>query len=71
MMCNTTFNNNSVLSRRSILLMEETVVPGENHRPATSHGQTLSHNVVSSTHRLCGIRTHNVSGNMHWLHRLL
>jgi hypothetical protein len=23
-------------------------VPGENHRPVTSHWQTLSHNVVSS-----------------------
>jgi hypothetical protein len=27
----------------------ETGVPGENHRPVTSHGQTVSHNVVSST----------------------
>ena len=32
---------------------------GENHRPVTS--QTLSHNVVSSTHRLGVIRTHNFS----------
>ena len=23
-------------------------IPGENHRPVTSHWQTLSHNVVSS-----------------------
>jgi hypothetical protein len=30
-------------------LVEETEVPGENHRPLTSHWQTLSHNVVSST----------------------
>ena len=29
--------------------MEETEVPGENHRPTTSHCQTLSHNVVSRT----------------------
>ena len=28
--------------------MEETGGPGENHRPATSHWQTLSHNVVNS-----------------------
>jgi hypothetical protein len=28
--------------------MEETGVPGENHRPVASHWQTLSHNVVSS-----------------------
>jgi hypothetical protein len=32
-------------------LMEETEVPGENQRPAISHSQTLSHNVVSSTPR--------------------
>jgi len=31
--------------------MEETGVPGENHRPAASHCQTLSHNVVSCTPR--------------------
>jgi len=33
------------------ILVEETGVPGENHRPVTSHWQTLSHNVVSSTPR--------------------
>ena len=27
--------------------------------------QTLSHNVVSSTLRLSGIRTHNMSGDSH------
>ena len=29
--------------------MEETGVPGENHRPAASHCQTLSQNVVLTT----------------------
>ena len=48
---NATFNNISVISWRSILLVEETGVPGENHRPVASHWQTLSHNVVSSTPR--------------------
>jgi hypothetical protein len=43
------FNNISVISWRSVLLMKETGVPGENYRPATSHRQTLSHNVVSRT----------------------
>ena len=43
-------------------MVEETRVPGENHRPATSRCQTLSHNVVSGTPRLSKIRTHNVSG---------
>jgi len=31
---NFTFNNISVISWRSVLLVEETGVPGENHRPA-------------------------------------
>ena len=34
-----------------ILLVEETRIPGENHRPAASHWQTLSQNVVSRTPR--------------------
>jgi hypothetical protein len=38
-----------ILYWRSVLLVEETGVPGENHCPATSHWQTLSHNVVSRT----------------------
>jgi hypothetical protein len=38
--------NISVISCRSVLLVEETGVPGENHRPVASHWQTLSHNVV-------------------------
>ena len=37
MMLNATFNNNLVISWRSVLLVEETGVPGENHRPAASH----------------------------------
>ena len=48
--------------------MEETGVPGENHWPAASQWQTLSHNVVSSTSRLSGIQIHNASGDRHWLH---
>jgi len=49
MVFNATFNNISFISWRSVLLLEETGVPGENHRPAANHWQTLSHNVVSST----------------------
>jgi len=37
-------------------------ISGENHRPVASHWQTLSHNVVSSTSRLSGIRTLVVIG---------
>ena len=32
-----TFNSISVISRHSVLLVEETVVPGGNHRPVASH----------------------------------
>ena len=49
MVFNANFNNISVISWRSVLLVEETGVPGENHWPAASHLQTSSHNVVSST----------------------
>ena len=45
MVFNTTFNNISVISWRSVLLVEETGVPEENHRPAASHWQLLSHDV--------------------------
>ena len=37
MVLNATFNNISVISWWSVLLVEETGVPGENHRPAASH----------------------------------
>ena len=63
MVFNATFNNISVL------LVEEIGWPGENHWPDASHWQTWSHNVVSSTPHLSGIRTHNLSGDSHRLHR--
>ena len=68
MVFNATFNNISIILW-SVLLFEETRVSWENHRPATSHWQTLSHNVVLSTPHLSGIRTHKVSGDRHQLHR--
>jgi hypothetical protein len=37
MVFNATFNNILVISWRSVLLVEETGGPGENHRPVTSH----------------------------------
>ena len=37
MVFNATFNNMSGISWRSVLLVEETGMPGENHRPAVSH----------------------------------
>jgi hypothetical protein len=41
MVFNTTFNNISVISWRSVLLVEETRVPGENHQPAASRQRLL------------------------------
>jgi len=58
------FNNISVISLRSALLVEETRGPGENHPPAASHWQTLSHNVVSRTPPLGWFRTNNISGDI-------
>jgi hypothetical protein len=71
MVLNATFNNISVILCWSVILVEEAWVPGENHRSVASHWQTLSHNVVSSTPRLSRVRTLNISGDRHWLHRQL
>ena len=51
MVFNATFSTISAISWWSVLLVEEPWVPGENHKPFASHGQTLSHNDVSSTPR--------------------
>ena len=48
MLFNVTFSNISVISWRSVLLVREI---GENYRPVTSHRQTLSNNIESSTPR--------------------
>jgi hypothetical protein len=40
-------------------------IAGENHWPATNHGQTLSHNVVSSTPRL-ELSICFIAGENHW-----
>ena len=57
MVFNATFNNISLISWQSVLLVEETGVPGENHWPATSHWKALSHKVVLSRHLLSVICT--------------
>jgi hypothetical protein len=62
---NTTRGQTPFILWLSVLLVEETGVPVENHRPVASHRQTVSHNVVSSTPRLSEIRAHNVSGDTH------
>ena len=49
MLFSANFRNISVIWWRSVVLVAETRIPGENYIPAASHWQTLSHNVVSST----------------------
>ena len=66
MVFNATFNTISAISWRSVLLVEETEGPAENHRPFASHWQTLSHNSIHLA--LVGIRTHNITGDGHWLY---
>jgi hypothetical protein len=66
MVFNATFNNISVISWQSVLLVEEIGIPCEKHRPSASHWKTLSHNVVWV--HLTSSWTHNVSGDGHWLH---
>jgi hypothetical protein len=56
-----TFNNILAISRRLVLLVEETRGHGENHRPVASHRQTLSDNVVHLV--LIDTTTHNSSGH--------
>jgi len=54
----------SVISWRSVLLLEETRVP-EKTTDLSKSLTNIINNVVSSTHRLSVIRTHNVSDDKH------
>ena len=50
MVFNATFNNISDISWQSVLLVGETGLPGENHRPVVSHWQTLYHIMFYRVH---------------------
>ena len=64
MVFNATFNNFSVISWQSVLMVEETEVPGENHRPVAGNWQTLSHSVYRVHLAISRIQTSNFSGDI-------
>jgi hypothetical protein len=50
MLPNAILNNISAISWWSVLLVEETRVPGENHRPVTSRRHTLYKKMLNQVH---------------------
>jgi hypothetical protein len=68
MVFNAAFHNMSTRSWLSVLLLEDTGVPGQ-IPPTFCMALILSHNVVSSNLAMNGILSHNFSGHRHRLRR--
>ena len=64
MVFNATFNNSSVISWWSVLLVEETGVQRECHRPVASHWQTSSHEKMTREIAVIILLWNNQTGNM-------
>jgi len=69
MVFSTTFNNISVILWWSVLLVEETGVPGENHWSVASHWQTLSHKLCRVHLIWAGFELTTFCGDRDWLCR--